>query len=126
MSASEGNERAGGRGGFGAPPQTTVRLRRKNVAGGSAPRLPLGFRLRPRWGPSPQTPPERSLGRSPSGDLGAEPPATFLGQSRPSVWAGAPTPFMRLAGWAAVLGFAALTFGPSGLATRALTAHPPN
>ncbi len=29
-------------------------------------------------------------------------------------------------GWAAVLGFAALTLRPFGLATRALTAHPPS
>ncbi len=34
--------------------------------------------------------------------------------------------FANLAGWAAVLGFAALTLGPFGLATRALTARPPN
>ncbi|MCP3667549.1 MAG: hypothetical protein GY696_34495 [Gammaproteobacteria bacterium] len=31
-----------------------------------------------------------------------------------------------LARWAAVLGFAALTLGPFGLAARALTAHPTN
>ncbi len=31
-----------------------------------------------------------------------------------------------LAGWAPVLGFAAFTLGPFGLATRALGAHPPN
>ncbi len=31
-----------------------------------------------------------------------------------------------LAGWAAVLGFAAFTLGPFGLAMPALTAHPPN
>ncbi len=31
-----------------------------------------------------------------------------------------------LTGWAAVLGFAALTIGPFGLATRALTAQPAN
>ncbi len=31
-----------------------------------------------------------------------------------------------LAGWAPVLGFAALTLGPFGLATQALRAHPPN
>ncbi|MCP3663192.1 MAG: hypothetical protein GY696_11970 [Gammaproteobacteria bacterium] len=33
---------------FGAPPQTPGRLRRKNVAGGSAPRPPLGLRAKPR------------------------------------------------------------------------------
>ncbi len=32
----------------------------------------------------------------------------------------------NLAVWAAVLGFASLTLGPFGLATRALRAHPPN
>ncbi len=32
----------------------------------------------------------------------------------------------NLAGWVSVLGFAALTLGLFGLATRALTAHPPN
>ncbi len=42
----------------GAPPQTSGRLRRKNVAGDSAPRPPLGLRPRPRS--------ERGLGRGPN------------------------------------------------------------
>ncbi len=37
----------------GAPPQTPGRLRRKNVAGGSAPRSPRGLRPRPRWSSAP-------------------------------------------------------------------------
>ncbi len=69
--------------GVGAPPQTTGRLRRKNVAGGSAPRPLLGLRLRPRWGSAPNpvqegSGGERGLGRSPSGGLATEPPVTFL------------------------------------------------
>ncbi len=34
---------------------------------GSAPRPPVGLRPKQRWGIRPQTPPERGLGRSPSG-----------------------------------------------------------
>ncbi|MCP3666913.1 MAG: hypothetical protein GY696_31205, partial [Gammaproteobacteria bacterium] len=60
----------------GAPPQRPGRLRRKNIAGGSAPRHP----------------PERGLGRSTSGGLGIEPPATRLQPSRPVIGGGAPTP----------------------------------
>ncbi len=69
----QGRSQEGGRAAaaVGAPPQTPRRLRRKNVAGGSAPRPPLGA-------PVPSPPPERGLGRSPSGGLGGEPLATFL------------------------------------------------
>ncbi len=48
---------------------------------------------------------------------------------KPPVWSHSEEPNLSessLAGWAAVLGFAALTLGSLGLATRALTAHPPN
>ncbi|MCP3662901.1 MAG: hypothetical protein GY696_10455 [Gammaproteobacteria bacterium] len=47
----------GGPAAVGAPPQTLGRLRRKNVARGSAPRPPLGLRPRPRWGLPPPRPP---------------------------------------------------------------------
>ncbi len=67
----------------GAPPKTPGRLRRKNVAGGSAPRPPLGLRPNPRsggglgWEPSAGSgaqPQRGSGGRAPSYILAAMPP----------------------------------------------------
>ncbi len=57
----------------GAPPQTPELLRRKNVAGGSVPRPPLGPRPRPRWGSSPNPVQEGSGGWSPQRGSAAEP-----------------------------------------------------
>ncbi len=63
--------------GIGDPHQTPGRLRRTNVAGGSAPRPPLGLRPKPRLG--------EGLGREPPAGFRAVPPSTFLRQSRPGV-----------------------------------------
>ncbi len=47
------SQKGGGGAAGGGPPQTPGRLRRKNVAGCSATRPPLGLRSRPRWGLPP-------------------------------------------------------------------------
>ncbi len=76
-------------------------------------------------------------GRAPTGS-GGRAASYILAAKPPRVWGGAPTPCVHdsikpagliessLARWAAVLGFVALTLGPFGLTTRALTAHSPN
>ncbi len=86
---------------------------------GSRPPNPL---LNGVWGGSPTG----SGGGSHSGSLGAEPPATFLRRTRPGGWGGAPNDSMIWLGGRRSCGFAALSPGPFGLATRALRAHPPN
>ncbi len=123
----------------GAPPQTTRRLRRKDVDGGSAPSPLLGLRPRPRWKPPPPGPqlngvwggaptwsgarPQRGSGSgAPSYILAAKPPRGLGGAPNDSI---KPTNLVSprgglAAGWAPGLGFATLTFGPFGLA------HPPN
>ncbi len=56
-----------------------------------------------------------------------DPPTHFMIQSSHRFGLAASSPNLSessLAGWAAVLGFTALTLGPFGLATRAFTAHP--
>ncbi len=61
------------------------------IAGGSAPRPPLGS--------GPQTPLLNGVWRgAPTGTgagLGAEPPSAFLRRSRPGVWGGAPAPWVH-------------------------------
>ncbi len=83
---------------FGAPPQTPGRLRSKNVAGGSAPRLSLGLCPRPRWSCA-QTPfrrgsgggsPQRGVGRSPSGVWGGAPAGVWRQSPQQHSCGGAP------------------------------------
>ncbi len=93
---------------MGLRPKPPGRLRRKNVAGGSAPRSRAASRKNESGAPPqtpgafaklrapPQTPsctgfgaePQRGLGRSSSGGLLA--PASFLRRSRPGVWGPSP------------------------------------
>ncbi len=70
--------------GVGAPPPNSGRLRRKNVAGDSAPRPTLRLRPRPRCGSAPNP---VQMG------VGAGPPATFVRRSRPPLVA--PLTFIR-------------------------------
>ncbi len=81
----QGRSQAGGARGavaLGAPTQTPGRLR-SIVAGGCAPRPPLGLRPRPRWGSAPnpvqqgvwgRSPQQRSCGEA-APEFGAEPQA---------------------------------------------------